>query len=81
MGSIEFFQPCTRAVLPELFVFAFAETKEAHCISKHDPLDLGVIVSEYPTARKKKIITSGNGLGENSLGKRSSCAIIDQSVP
>src|SRR5215471_6289442 len=45
MGSVEFFQPCARAVLPELFVFALAETKEAHCISEHDPLNLSVIVS------------------------------------
>jgi len=37
--------------------------------------------SLYPTALKKKTITSGKGLEENNFGKRSSCAIIDQSVP
>ena len=45
MGGVEFFQPCARAVLPELLAFALAKTKEAHCISEHDPLNLGVIVS------------------------------------
>jgi hypothetical protein len=48
MGSIEFFQPCARAVLTELFTFAFAEAKEARCVSEHDPLNLSVIVSHGP---------------------------------
>src|SRR5207237_4061556 len=38
-------------------------------------------VSSYPTALRKKIMMSGNGLDEKGLGKRSSCPIIDQSVP
>ena len=73
MCGIELFQPSARAVLAEPVAFGFAETEKADRISEHDSLNLRIVVSNGAH--------SGNGLDENSFGKRSSWAIIDQSVP
>src|SRR5262249_15030615 len=48
VGRIEFFQPRARALLPKSVAFGFAEAEEAHCISEHDALDLGVAVPHGP---------------------------------
>jgi hypothetical protein len=46
VSSIELLKPASRALLPELLEFGFTEPQEAHCISEHDPLNLGIIVSD-----------------------------------